>query len=789
MDEIRSARLTHPLRRPSPVERVRDALLLAWVLLGAWAAFVAFRGYVFEDAYITYRYAANLAGGHGFAFNPGEAPLLGTTTPGWTLLLALASTCGFDIPTAGAFLSAVFVAASGLCGAVLLRRLGHPNLGVVYALALVSGVFGLHLLSGMETALACFLVHAAALALLSERPVALGLTLGLACLARHDGVVLAGVALALAAYAGRRPPWTSALVAAGVILPWLLYAWSTFGTLLPNTFGAKADEVSALEYVRASVPLLLERLFVPQLFEALPISRAACLGLTACACLPLVCLVAPVRAEPRRALLLLHPLLLWAGYAVIGPLAGFWWHVVPAACLALLCALWGLGEALERLGLRSRRSACGLAVVLLGVGLVRLPGALARQACAARADPPYRLRAESYQELARWFVARGWTDLLVLIHEPGYFAWLTGCRVVDSNGLVTAGVFRDGPTKERKSVAELVAQFHPDVVVANGCPEGFVSLRTFPRQIAVRADVLRARVDSVEACEPWDGGEATLALDFERGDEAGFYGARPCLASAASLGLPLEGDVLTTHPAVTGRPLCVLVGPPMRVDFDELDFDLVAHGAGRMLRVHLMIDGAPVLTHEVRAEQPVRVRWPVGAWRGRTAALVLEDLDREGWMALDHVRSLRHEGLTPLDDFAGGAWSQDWRTDFGPAPVAGREVVARLGPRFLVGPGTALSWVSAGEHELVRTLHVENDTLSGLVLDLGGPSTRVELRVAGTVVRCFVGGHRPRLQPLVWDLRPWRGRDAELRVFDGAPSAARAIGLAALVLFDEPEAR
>ena len=40
-----------------------------------------------DDAYITYRYAENLAGGNGFVYNVGEQ-ILGTSTPLYTLLLA-----------------------------------------------------------------------------------------------------------------------------------------------------------------------------------------------------------------------------------------------------------------------------------------------------------------------------------------------------------------------------------------------------------------------------------------------------------------------------------------------------------------------------------------------------------------------------------------------------------------------------------------------------------------------------------------------------------------------------
>ena len=64
------------------------------LLLIAVAAAVALRvalfaatGFQADDAFITYRYAENLAGGLGFVYNAGER-VYGTTTPLLTLVLA-----------------------------------------------------------------------------------------------------------------------------------------------------------------------------------------------------------------------------------------------------------------------------------------------------------------------------------------------------------------------------------------------------------------------------------------------------------------------------------------------------------------------------------------------------------------------------------------------------------------------------------------------------------------------------------------------------------------------------
>ena len=50
---------------------------------------------IFDDAFITFRYARNLALGHGFVYNPGEW-VLGTTAPAFGLLLAIPHLLGLS---------------------------------------------------------------------------------------------------------------------------------------------------------------------------------------------------------------------------------------------------------------------------------------------------------------------------------------------------------------------------------------------------------------------------------------------------------------------------------------------------------------------------------------------------------------------------------------------------------------------------------------------------------------------------------------------------------------------
>src|SRR2546423_247510 len=118
----------------------KPAGILRWIAAAAVLLTVATRLYLIftthateEDFYITLRYAQNIVHGVGFAYNAGE-PVLGTTTPLYTLLLALATRVHLDPVMFGKLLSVA--ADAGSC--VFVWRLGislrRPIAGLCAAL-------------------------------------------------------------------------------------------------------------------------------------------------------------------------------------------------------------------------------------------------------------------------------------------------------------------------------------------------------------------------------------------------------------------------------------------------------------------------------------------------------------------------------------------------------------------------------------------------------------------------------------------------------------------------------
>ena len=110
-----------------------------------------------DDAYITFQYARNLANGHGFVFFRGAEPLQGTTTPLFTLLLALVHRTGIEIPVAATVVGAICHAFTVLCLVKLGRAWELPKAGWFMA-GLYATTFPAIATAGMETPLYALLI-------------------------------------------------------------------------------------------------------------------------------------------------------------------------------------------------------------------------------------------------------------------------------------------------------------------------------------------------------------------------------------------------------------------------------------------------------------------------------------------------------------------------------------------------------------------------------------------------------------------------------------------------------
>jgi arabinofuranosyltransferase len=227
-------------------------------LLAAAAAFMAYMAvYQVDDVFIVYRYARNLAAGHGFVFNVGER-VEGVTCFLWTVLLAAVSALGLPLPAAAPVLSA----ACGLATLALLARAhaeveGRSELAprdlLAPALLATSPGFAYWSVGALETVPFALLLtlalreHARFLvAAESPYPRRSAWWLGAASLMRPETPLIVAALALERLIAAREPAAQRALVLARWLLPiaacfapFLLFRRAYFGDWLPNTYYAK----------------------------------------------------------------------------------------------------------------------------------------------------------------------------------------------------------------------------------------------------------------------------------------------------------------------------------------------------------------------------------------------------------------------------------------------------------------------------------------------------------------------------------------------------------------------
>ncbi len=402
-------------------ERPRYLWLIPVLLWCALAAFFAARlgGWTSDDFYITYRYARNLAQGHGFVFNPGER-VFGTTDPGLGLLLAaLHFSTRLPVPLLGA----VVFSASLVGVATILLLEGwsrgyriEPILGG--SLLLISSyVWGNH---GAAAPLVLLLLLMSA-KLAERRMIISGLLAGAAVWVRPDAAIGVALLALILFWKDKRLPWRFVLASGAVIAAGLLLAWLYFGSPLPNTIGAKTDMAKA-----AANPWSGAR-FWPRAFVSIRRHLGAEWPLV------LICGAAGLWPLAKRAgrpglLLALFGLAMVAAYPLLG-VPFFSWYILPC----LIAAFYGIAFLSGWLAERAPSLRVPLAVaifVLLTFTTLRNSWIYSRQA----APVP---KMQSYRRGADWIKAHSGPEASIAYVEIGVIGYYSERPILDLMGLVT----------------------------------------------------------------------------------------------------------------------------------------------------------------------------------------------------------------------------------------------------------------------------------------------------------------------------------------------------------------
>ena len=392
-----------------------------------------------EDAYITFRYAANWAAGQGPVFNAGER-VLGFTSPLWTALVSLGLALGQDpVVWARGFAVAADIALVLAMGSLLERHASRTAAWVFGMFWAGYPFFAAVTVSGLETGVVVALLAVAAWCVDRKTPAA-GVALGALALSRPEGLVMAAVLMlwarprdrivggvlavaglaGLALYFGSPVPQSMLAKASlyGTPGPWAGRQWWEW--LLPVPLAADAASSEG-----ANLRLLSVILFAGLIGGVLPLWRARATALAGAA--------AALTA-------------VWFGYAALGVAYFYWYLALPLAAAALVAAV-GLGHV-------TRGPVVAVAALACATGL----WAIAPNLYVGRAG----IESQVFLTLSGFVEKQARPGESILLEPIGMIGWRNrSLRVIDEMGLISPAVAkrrREGPGW----YADIVSEQQPD---------------------------------------------------------------------------------------------------------------------------------------------------------------------------------------------------------------------------------------------------------------------------------------------------------------------------------------
>lgn len=416
--------------------------------------------FLFDDGYVTLRYAANLARGWGFVFNRGER-VCGTTTPLFTLLLAgLGRIFGVQhLETIAVTLGVLASVGALYLTARALQEAKIPlPLTWVYLLALMILPAFLSVgVSGMETPLVLFLMAASLLFFLRGRWGTVAFLCGLLLLTRIDTVIwtsVLGLHLLL-----EKKMWngreliTDLGVFLATIAPWYVFSAIYFGTIIPQSVIGKAVSHGSFRGLDRPYILAFLNSYIPGVQSPRYGWIAAALTLIL-VCLGMVHLwrkFPPLR--PLATFCVLYSAAFFLGRAPL-----FEWYFAPvkwAYYFVLLCGVQAIARALATGPLRPARP---WAWALLAILVLAYGGRYLRHWFGTGPENPW-------SDISALIEKSTAPDAHIFLEHIGLVGYKTDRYIYDSMGLVTPRtvalkrIYGDG------WLPKAVAEFDAGVVV------------------------------------------------------------------------------------------------------------------------------------------------------------------------------------------------------------------------------------------------------------------------------------------------------------------------------------
>lgn len=430
---------------------------LVWAILGLMSyLFTEIYGDLAQDdAYITFRYARNLAMGRGFVYNEGEW-VLGTTTPLYTLLLAFG--CGLARSNNVLDISKIINCLALWISAGLLfelRKSLPAHKALFLSLLYITNPFMRNFV-GMESYLILCLIVLTIWAYQSGKNAIAGILCGLAILGRYEMVFLP-IILGLRDYIRTRRVSRWLLPGIVPVLIWLTYATTVFGSPIPLSASAKllAPQIPFLygaaiywyQIIQENPGMmLLIILVINGLISALILKRS----FNEYNLIMVFCLVYLIAAT------------LFAG--------SFPWYYAPLLPGFVVVVIFGVNDLtgiIEKCRITPKTKLIiheAFQSAILGTLVIVQLLFWIRDFTIFReriGDDRYF----KYSQVAQWLVENSEKEKSLATFEIGYLGYITDMRIIDLAGLVTPGLFPWVDEGAEESLRNAIPLLSPDYIL------------------------------------------------------------------------------------------------------------------------------------------------------------------------------------------------------------------------------------------------------------------------------------------------------------------------------------
>lgn len=463
----------------------RDVLVFILLACAVPLWYAVYTNHIWEDFFITFRYSKNLCEGHGLVYNPGER-VHGFTSPLGVLLPAfcyLATGGQSFVPAIWLFriFSTMAFCMGGLLVFWTLKRApqGPPFLkyafAVLFAFEAKSVPFSVN---GMETGFVLLFLGWGIYLLYRNDPatwVQWGLCWAGMMWTRPDGCISIA-ALIVAHLVFFRDPGKkmltaflrSGLLAVALYLPWFLWAWSYYGSPIPNTILAKAPASpgqvgigTVLQTMYQAYPLRAAQAFAPIYFPG-PWDKPAWIGRVSYA-LGIFCSLYwlfPTRDRLGRAASLgFFILCLYFSYMI----NFFPWYAPPATLFGLITLVssmaWLAGAVAGRPWVGRSLAVSGLGLVCLE--MVAVFAMTARLMRVQEKDVEMGNRAR----IGLWLKDHMKPHETLFLEPLGYIGYFSEAHTMDWPGLVSPRIVHFIRDQHRNLSLLIQPDFQPDWVV------------------------------------------------------------------------------------------------------------------------------------------------------------------------------------------------------------------------------------------------------------------------------------------------------------------------------------